>query len=126
MPGRETTKIETLQAAATAAVNGAISESGGWLGSIIAEIVESNGGTSTANINFEGSLDPTFATAYAVGYQRVDATPTLARATATVAVTASLKQVFQILDPYPYLRARLSSPANGAIVTVRLFSSSGV
>jgi hypothetical protein len=84
----------------------------------MAEVVESLGGTATLNI--EGSFDATFANAYLVGYQPVNGQVTLTRAAAALAVTANSKAVYQILDAYPFIRARISGIASAAIA-VRLY-----
>jgi hypothetical protein len=82
------------------------------------EVVESAGGTAT--VNLEGAMDNTFAHAYLLGYQPINGQATLTRAAVALAVTANLAAVYQILDPYPFLRARISA-MNSAGVAIRLY-----
>jgi hypothetical protein len=99
--------------------NGNLGEVSGVTGAIMAEVVESAGGTAT--LNLEGSMDATFANAYLLGYQAVNGQSALARAAAALSVTANLKAVYQILDPYPFIRARISAIAGSALIVVRLY-----
>jgi hypothetical protein len=100
--------------------NGVIGETSGITGTIMMEVVENGGGTATLNI--EGAMDQTFTNNYIVGYQRVDGQAALTRAAAALSVTAALKGVYQILDPYPFIRARISAIAGGAAIIVRLYA----
>lgn len=106
-------------APATANGNGVLGEVSGVTGAIMAEVVESAGGTAT--LNLEGALDANFTNAYLLGYQPVNGQSALARAAVALSVTANLKAVYQILDPYPFIRARISAIAGGALIVVRLY-----
>lgn len=108
--------IEYLQQGATANGNGTPVNTAGYTGAIQVEIQETAGGTCT--VTLQGSFDGT--TWYAVGYQRVDAQATLTRAVTGISVTANLKAVFQVLDPYPELRAPVSASA-AENVTVKAY-----
>jgi hypothetical protein len=112
-------RVDVLQNAQTAAANGKVVPLIGDHGILNAEIQETNGGTATATVTFEGSFDGV--TWYAAGYQPINSA-TLTRSVTGVSVTASAKAAYQILDFYPQIRARVSSPANSATVTVKLYS----
>jgi len=107
---------QVLQNAATANGNGVSAITNGYDQTIQMEVVEANTGTVTLNI--EGSFDGT--NWYAVGYQQVDNTAAPTRAVAAIAVAQNTKHVYQVLDPYPLYRARLSS-ISSATVTVRVY-----
>lgn len=102
---------------ATANGNGTPADFSGVDGAAQVEVVESNGGTAT--LNLEGSFDGT--TWYAIGYQQIDNTASPARAVAAVSILANSSHVYQILDPYPQLRARLSSVATSPKVAIRAY-----
>ena len=110
-------QIKYLQTAATANGNGVTAEIAGYTGAIQVEVNETAGGTCT--LALQASFDGT--TWYAVGYQQIDNIAALARAVSNVSVTASMKHVYQILDPYPQLRAVISAIAGNAAVTVRAY-----
>lgn len=109
--------IQILQNAALANGNGTALSTDGIDSAIQVEIVESAGGTAT--VTFEGSFQG--GTWYAAGYQQVDAIAAPARAVTGVSVLANSSHVYQVLDPYPQLRARISSYAGAANVTVRAY-----
>lgn len=109
-------QIYKLQDAATANGNGTPLDSHGFDAAIQFEVVEGNTGTVTLNI--EGSFDGN--NWYAVGYQQVDNTAAPTRQVAAISVLQNSKHVYQILDPYPSYRARLSS-ISSATVTVRAY-----
>lgn len=85
-------------------------------GACFVEIVESGGGTAT--VTFNGSFSGV--DWYAVGYEKVSATATPARAVTGISVTANSKAVYQILDRYPQLQAVISS-SSGSTVSVRAY-----
>jgi hypothetical protein len=89
----------------------------GYNGAIQMEVVESNGGTAT--LAFQGSFDST--NWYAVGYYQVDNNASLSRSVSNVSVTANMKHVYQLLDPYPQVRAVLSSVASTPNIVVRAY-----
>jgi hypothetical protein len=115
--GQQSTSVQYLQQGQTAAANGTQISTDGFNGALQMEVVESGGGTCTLTI--EGSFDGL--NWYAVGYQQIDATASLARAVTGISVTANSKHVYQLLDPYPQTRARTSSPAGGVNVTARVY-----
>ena len=106
----------TPSAAATANGNGTPADFLAGRAELV-EVVESNGGTCT--LTFEGSFDGT--NWYVVGFQPVGNQATLTRTVTPLSVTANLKQTYQILDNYPQVRARISSIAGSANVTVKLY-----
>lgn len=111
-----TTTTYLLQNAATANGNGDTFDAYGYDSAIQMEVVEGNTGTVT--LNFEGSFDGS--NWYAVGYQQVDNVTVPSRAVSAVSVAQNSKHVYQILDPYPQYRARMSSIAS-ATLTVRAY-----
>ena len=117
MPVKDVSRVVYLQNAATADGNGTQGEADGVEGAIQLEVQETGGGT--ANLALQGSFDGI--TWYAVGYYQVSGNANLVRSVATITVTASLKSVYQVLDPYLYLRAVQSGTAGGAIVTAKLY-----
>ena len=116
MGSQQDSRILTMQSAATANGNGDPAETSGVNGAVQVEVVEANTGTVT--LNLEGSFDGL--NWYAVGYYQIDNTATLTRIVAPIAVAQNSKHVYQVLDPYPQVRARLSS-ISGATVTVRAY-----
>lgn len=106
---------KVLQTSASATGNGTNLEVDGVTGAIQLEVAETNGGTAT--VNFEGLFDA--ANWYLVGYQQVDATASPARAAAALSVLANSRHVYQLLDPYPLMRARISAVATSPSVTVK-------
>lgn len=106
---------------ATANGNGLVLDASGIDGAIQVEIQETNGGTAT--VTFEGSFDGT--TWYAAGYQQVDAVASPARSVSGVSVLANSAHVYQILDPYPSLRARISSVASSPKIVARVYTVAG-
>jgi hypothetical protein len=108
-----------LQNQAAANGNGTAIPSDQFPAGSIAEIVESAGGTCT--VAFQGSFDGT--NWYAIGYQKIDATASPARAVTAISVSASTGAVYQLLDSYPQVRAVIASVAGGAVVTVKVFAS---
>lgn len=113
------TGIIPMQTAALANGNGTSLQAQGTDSAIQIEIVETAGGTAT--VTFEGSFDAG-TNWYAVGYQQIDATASPTRAVTGVSVGASSAHVYQILDPYPQLRARISAIAGSGSVTVRAYT----
>lgn len=119
---QQATAIQYMQgtsaAGATANGNGTPAELEGYNGAIQVEISESAGGTCT--VALQGSFDGTnWITG--VGYYTIDNQATLTRTVANISVTASQRHVYQILDPYPQLRAVVSSVANSCAVTARAY-----
>lgn len=119
---RAWSQIEVLQGnkdtlvGATANGNGFVADTLGVDSAQQVEIQEQIGGTATVTI--QGSLDG--ATWYAVGYQQVDAVAAPTRAAAAIGVLANAKHIYQVLDPYPQLRAVISAIA-AAQVLIRLY-----
>ena len=105
-------------APATANGNGSAADSSLFLQAQIVEISETNGGTAT--VTLEGSFDGT--NWYSVGYQQTDAISSLTRASGGISVTANSRHVYQVLDPYPQIRARISSLASSANITAKLYA----
>jgi hypothetical protein len=103
---------------ATANGNGFPHSTAGYTGALQVEVVESAGGTAT--LAFQGSFDGG-SNWYAVGYYQVDGNATLTRTVTSVSVTANMAHVYQLLDPYPEMRAVLSSVAGGATVVARIY-----
>ena len=102
-------------AGATANGNGTSHNADDFVGAQIIEIRETAGGTAT--ITLQGSFDGT--QWYSVGYYQTDANASLTRTVTGISVTANAKHVYQVLDPYPQVRAVLSAVAGGAAVIVR-------
>lgn len=119
--GSQVSAIQYLQGTpgspATVTGNGATASTAGYTGAIQVELVESAGGTAT--VYFEGSFDGG-TNWYQVGFYQVDGNASLTRTAASVSVTANMKHVYQILDPYPQLRARISA-ISAASVLVRAY-----
>ncbi len=113
----ETTKVQWLQQAATADGNGTPANVEGMDRYQLVEVVETLGGTCT--LALQGSLDGS--TWYAVRYQRVDNTASVAVAVANLSVTASTQHVYQLLDYYPQVRAVVSSSSSES-VNVKLYA----
>lgn len=107
-----------MQNAATANGNGTPAQVSGYTGAQQVEVSETAGGTCT--LTLQGSFDG--ANWYSIGYQQVDGLATLARAVAAISVTANMRHVYQILDPYPQVRAVISSIATGGTVTARMYA----
>lgn len=116
--GPQTTRLITMQSAATANGNGTAAQVDGCTGAQQVEVAETNGGTCTLAI--QGSFDGT--NWYAVGYQQVDNIPTPARAVANIAVAASSRHVYQVLDPYNFIRTVISGIAGSAHVTTKVYA----
>ena len=116
MPGWQDGIEQFLQNAATANGNGTPVYVGGFTGAQQVEVRETGGGTCT--LALQGSFDGT--NWYAAGYQQVDGVASPARATANISVTANMAHVYQVLDPYPQLRAVVSASASET-VTVKLY-----
>lgn len=125
MPGGLSTQdspIRYLQGAAsggaTTTGNGHPINTQGYNGAIQLEVVETAGGTAT--VFFEGSFDGG-TNWYQVGFYQIDGNASLTRTAASVSVTANMKHVYQMLDPYPKLRARISA-ITGATVSIRSYT----
>jgi hypothetical protein len=114
--GVPTGKVFVLQNAATANGNGLNMPAVGETSNILFEVQESAGGTATLTIN--GSFDGT--SWYVIGYQKINATASPARAVTGISVTANLKAVYQALDYYPMYQAVISS-ISAATVLVRAY-----
>ena len=117
MPGWQESPIVFLQNAATANGNGTPAEVQGFTGAQQVEVRETNGGTCT--VTLQGSFDGT--NWYSVGYYQIDNNASLTRAVAAISVLATSAHVYQILDPYPQVRAAISSVASSPVVTVKLY-----
>lgn len=113
-----TVPIQIFQNGVSANGNGTAIQTDGIDSAIQVEIVESAGGTAT--VTFEGSFDAA-TNWYAVGYQQVNGVASPTRAATGISVTANSAKVYQILDPYPQLRARVSAVASSPTVTVRCY-----
>lgn len=111
--------IVYMQQAATANGNGTSLPVEGVDSAIQLEVVETAGGTCT--LALQGSFDAG-ANWYALGYQQVDNTASPARAVANLSVGANSAHVYQVLDPYPQMRAVISAVAGGASVSVRAYT----
>lgn len=101
--------------AVNTSTTGGILDASGIHGLLMCEIVEGNIGA--ASVVMEGSFDQV--NWYVVGYQLVSNVQTPARAVAGFSVVQNTKQVLQILDYYPYLRARPNT--NSGSLTVRYY-----
>lgn len=121
MGGWQEGLVVPLQTAATANGNGQNESVSGFNGVLNVEIVETAGGTAT--VTLEGWMS-TAGGWHALGYQQIDGQASLSRAATGISVTANMSKVFQILDPYPTIRARISSIAGGASVNVTLYKVS--
>jgi hypothetical protein len=115
--GAQVTAFLTMQNAATSNGNGTVATVDGYNGAQQVEVAETAGGTCTLAI--QGSFDNT--NFYAVGYQQVDNTTTPARSVGNISVAASTRHVYQILDPYKYLRTVISAIAGGGTVTTKVY-----
>lgn len=114
---RQWFEITTPLAGVTANTTSANLDTSGVDAALQLEVRESNGGTGTLNV--DGSFDGI--NWYAAGYQQVDNNASLSRAVAAISITANSAHVYQILDPYPVMRLRLSSVANNPNVTARFY-----
>ena len=117
MPLLSASEVVVLQNAATANGNGTPINADAFLTAQQVEIAETAGGTAT--VTLQGSFDGT--NWYSAGYQQVDAIASLTRSVSGVSVTANSRHVYQLLDPYPQIRAVLGSVAGGANVTVKAY-----
>lgn len=113
----QVSQLLIMQPAATANGNGTAVPVDGCNGAQQVEILESGGGT--CSIALQGSLDGN--TWHTVGYQQVDATAAPARAVAGISVAANSAHVYQVLDPYRFLQAVVSSVSGGCVVTARVY-----
>ena len=120
MSGWQDGVVSVLQNAATAIGNGQNESVSGFNGVLNVEIVETAGGAATATVVLEGWMT-TAGGWHALGYQQIDGVASLTRAATGISVTASMSKVYQILDPYPTIRARISAIANSASVNVTLY-----
>jgi hypothetical protein len=115
----QSTLSQLLQNAATADGNGAVALADGYNGNNILEIQKSGAGTTSVAI--EGSFDSS--TWYAAGYQQTDGQATLARSVSTIAIAAgAVNHVYQLLDTFPFIRARMTGTAGAVSVLARLYS----
>ena len=89
----------------------------GYDAAVQVEVVETAGGTCT--LQFNGSFDGK--NWYVVGHQRVDNQASPSRSVTAVSVTASLKAVYQLLDPYPLYQAVITN-SSSQTVNVRLYA----
>lgn len=110
-------QLLVLQNAATANGNGSKVQAAGYTGCQQVEILETGGGTCT--VTLQGSMDE--ATWYSVGYQQVDGIASPTRAVSAISVTADSAHVYQVLDPFQWLRAVVGSAAGGVAVTARVY-----
>jgi hypothetical protein len=106
-----------LQVNQTAAANGSTADCSGAARALV-EVRETAGGTAT--VTLEGGFDGGFNPAYAIGFQQVSGQAAPTRSVTPIAVTANGSGAYQLLDLYPFLRARVSSPAGGASITARV------
>lgn len=108
-----------LQTTSAANGNGKVVAVDGYIGAQQVEIV--NVGAGTATVTFQGAFDGAGTHWYSVGYQQVDATASLSRAVAGISVAANSAHVYQLLDPYPLLRAVQSSTSGTVAVSIRVY-----
>lgn len=104
---------------------------GGMNGAIMFEIIENNvaGG---ASLILEGSFQNTLGLTassvlwYPLGYYVVVSAgttgTTLTRAQGTLAIAQNSRYVVQVLDAYPYMRARLTANASSASITLNAYA----
>jgi hypothetical protein len=104
----------------TASGPGQIQQVDGYLGAQQLEVVEMAGGTATLTIqgNMDGNPSGNW---YSVGYQQVDNQATPTRAVTGISITAYSAHIYQILDPYRFIRVVLSSMTGGATVYARVY-----
>jgi hypothetical protein len=107
-----------LQSAATANGNGSPAAVSGYSGAQTFEL--NNQGSGSCTVNLEGSNDGG-TTWYAVGYSQVDNVSSPVRAVSAISVTASpFAHVYNILDSYALIRARISATAGALSLTANL------
>ena len=97
--------------------NGPAVDTGGYDAAQQVQIAETGGGTAT--VVLQGSIDGT--NWFTVGYQQIDAIAAPARSVTAISVTAHSAHVYQVLDPYPQLRAVVSAVAAGAVVSATIY-----
>jgi hypothetical protein len=116
--GPQSTISQVCQNAATADGNGTLAVTDGYNGNQILEIQKS--GTGTTGVVLEGSFDSS--TWYPCAYQQTDGITNLARAVATIALAAGIvNHVYQLLDTFPFVRARITGTAGAVSVLARLY-----
>jgi hypothetical protein len=117
--GAQPSMTAVLQNAATADGNGTAAVTDGYNGCQMIEVQKTGAGSCTLTV--EGSFDG--ASWYAVGYYPVDGQATLTRAVSGIALGAgSVTHVFQVLDLYPQIRARISGTSGAVSVTAKLYA----
>lgn len=104
---------------------------GGINGAIMFEIIENNV-ASGASLIIEGSFQNTAgltgsnAAWYALGFYPIvtagTTQTTLTRTQGTQAITTNTRYVWQVLDAYPYVRARLTANASNASISVNVYA----
>ena len=104
---------------------------GGINGAIMFEIVENNV-ASGASVIIEGSFQNTVgltasnAVWYALGFYPIvtagTTQTTLTRTQGAIAITTNTRYVWQVLDAYPYVRARLTANASAASISVNVYA----
>lgn len=109
-----------LQSAATADGNGSVVSTGGYLAAQQVEVV--NAGTGSCTVTLEGAFDSgSTANWYAIGYYQIDGQTSLSRSVSGLSLSGASHHVYQLLDPYPLIRARISSTSGTTGVSVRLY-----
>jgi len=115
----QSTISQTCQQAASADGNGTLAIADGYNGNNILEIQKTGAGTT--GVVIEGSFDATVW--YPCAYQQTDGITSLARAVATISLAAgAVNHVFQLLDTFPFIRARMTGTAGAVSVLARLYS----
>ena len=104
---------------------------GGVNGAIMFEIVEGNvaGGASLIiEGSFQNSAGLTASSAlwYPLGFYPIvtagTTQTTLTRTQGTIAISQNSRYVWQVLDAYPYVRARLTANASAASISVNVYA----
>jgi hypothetical protein len=110
---------QVLQNQATADGPGSVGSADGMNGGSSVEIQKT--GSGTTGLVLEGSFDQ--AVWYAIGYQQVDGISNLVRSVAQIAVgSGAVNHIYQLLDTYPYVRARLTGTSGAISLLARLYS----
>lgn len=103
---------------------------GGMNGAIMFEIVENNVAGSSSVI-IEGSFQNAVTTAgsglwYPLGYYVIVSAGTtgtsLSRAQGTLAISQNSRYVLQVLDAYPYMRARCTANGSSASLSINVYA----
>ena len=103
----------------------------GLNGAIMFELIENNiagSGQITLEGSFQNTAGLTGSSAlwYPLGYYTIvsngTTSDTLTRAHAAITLTQNGRYVLQVLDAYPYMRARVNSNGSSASLTVNVYS----